>query len=284
MNKIRSYFSNIKPIRYFYDDLYLRFFSNRVPSYLHHYKNILYSPYGSGFSQLSEIHRLARMGYIRNKRVLIIGVENGTEIIKYWVKEKPAQLVGIDIGDYEDEWNKILPEIESKYPDVYCFKKMDAAQLDFPNEHFDLIYSQGVLPHIIDMPSFLKKASEILSPDGIFYAFCCPLWWTYGGPHVGSLGFEHLLLSEEEFFVKAMTVGSGEEYWLEKGLFNRLRFRDLLSNIKQYFNLERVGIIGSPQVEKFKNDNPQTWTALLEKYDEEDLSIRLSVFIGCKKN
>ena len=279
---IRSFIANIRPIRIIYDDLYLLLFSRQVPSYLRHYSGITYSASGSGFSQISEVRRLARSGAIKGKRVLIVGVEHGREVEQLWVRERPKCLIGIDIGDYESDWSEIITRLQSKYPDVYRFERMNAEKLTFPEESFDLIYSQGVLPHIMDIPAFLSKASQVLSPEGIFYAFCCPLWLSFGGPHIGCLGFDHLLVSEEEFMAKARSVGRGWEYWLEQGLFNRLRFRDLLKHMQQYFSLNRIGVIGSPDAERFRKENPQAWKQLRAGYDQEDLCIRLAVFVGRK--
>jgi SAM-dependent methyltransferase len=281
---LRSWLASIRPIRIAYDELFLSLFSHRIPQYLRHYQGINYSASGSGYSHVTEIHRLSRLGAIKQRRVLIVGVEQGNEVKRLWARERPLRLVGIDIGEYQEEWRNVLECLDRSYPGVYRFERMNATQLTFPDESFDLVYSQGVLPHIMDLPAFLAGAQRVLRPGGIFYAFCCPLWRTYGGPHVGCLGYDHLLLPDPEFIARAKAVGNGWEHWLNLGLFNRLRFRELLEQVQRFFVVSHVGVIGSPEAERFRKRNPDVWAELRTRYDEEDLLIRLAVFIGHKES
>ena len=43
----------------------------------------------------------------------------------------------------------------------------DAAHLDFPQEHFDLIYSFAVLEHVADVGGVLSQMRRVLRPEGV---------------------------------------------------------------------------------------------------------------------
>jgi SAM-dependent methyltransferase len=231
---------------------------------------------------VAEIAMLAKLGAVRNKDVLLIGVEYGTEVDRLWGPHSPKEIVGIDIGDYESGWRDFHRRNPSPRVPIR-FIKMDASQLDFPNSSFDLIYSQGVLPHILDVPSFLDGAARTLRSGGVFYAFSCPLWRTYGGCHVHALGYDHLRLPNVELLRRAQAVHDGSAWWLELGLFNKLRFRDFLRLIEDRFKILRVGIIEAPDGCRVRSRSPDEWQDLLRENDEEDLLIRLVSFTARRR-
>ncbi|MBK9180747.1 MAG: methyltransferase domain-containing protein [Acidimicrobiales bacterium] len=212
------------------------------------------------------------------KRVLLIGVEYGREVDGMWGPHQPGSVIGIDIGDYEHRWvepsDRVIP---------IQFSKMDAAALGFRRESFDLIYSQGVLPHIVDVRAFLDDAHRVLRRGGVFYAFCCPLWHTYGGSHVWDLGYDHLIDDPGLFLERATGVGDGSHWWLEQGLFNKLRFAELYALVAERFELLSVGVIGTPDGRRVKRDEAATWCSLRGRYSEEDLMIRLVSFTARKR-
>ncbi|MDQ6949655.1 MAG: class I SAM-dependent methyltransferase [Actinomycetota bacterium] len=256
-----------------YGRVYLRWFSSprvrrRVAPYLAGYDGILFSPTGTGFSHTSELQMLADLGELGD--VLLIGAEYGGEIDELWGPHHPRSVVGVDIGDYEQGWaSRPAGNVPA------CFAKMDASHLGFAPRSFDLIYSQGVLPHIVDVPSFLSDAYDALRPGGIFYAFCCPLWRTFGGSHVHDLGYDHLRLSEADLLERAIALRDGTYWWLGKGLFNKLRFRDLLGHVEDRFDVIRVGVMEAPDGKRYRRTNPVDWAGLRQDHEEEDLLIRL---------
>jgi SAM-dependent methyltransferase len=253
---------------------------HRVAPYLDRYRHVSFSRTGTGFSHEAEIAMLAKLGAVRNKDVLLIGVEYGTEVDRLWGPHSPKQIVGIDIGDYD--WSDFYRRHPSPKTPLR-FLKMDASQLDFAPSTFDLIYSQGVLPHIVDVPSFLDGAARTLRSGGIFYAFCCPLWRTYGGSHVHALGYDHLRLPNVELLRRAKALQDGSAWWLELGLFNKLRFRDLLRLMEDRFEIVRVGIIEAPDGCRVRSQSPDEWQDLRRENDEEDLLIRLVSFTARRR-
>jgi SAM-dependent methyltransferase len=225
---------------------------------------------------------LARLGAVRGKEVLLIGVEYGGEVERLWGPHIPKRIIGIDIGDYEAGWTDFY---RTQPPGTVPLKflKMDAAQLGFKDSSLDLIYSQGVLPHVVDVPAFLSDAARVLHPGGIFYAFCCPLWSTYGGSHVHALGYDHLRLPEADLLSRAKALEDGSFWWLEQGLYNKLRFRDLLGMLEQRFDVLRIGVIEAPDGRRVRSQAPDEWRELLRNHDEEDLLIRLVSFTARRR-
>jgi len=214
------------------------------------------------------------LGAIRNKDVLLVGVEYGEDVNELWMPHLPRRIIGIDIGDYEAGWRRFLDDPSNSSVPI-AFLKMDAAMIGLSAQSVDLVYSQGVLPHITDVVGHLDNASRILREGGTYYAFCCPLWRTFGGSHVHALGYNHLRLTEAEFKAQATALEDGSSWWLELGLFNRLRFRELIDAVTARFDVLRIGVIESPDGRRFRETSPEQWRILLEENDEEDLLIRL---------
>lgn len=87
----------------------------------------------------------------KGKRVLEIGCGTGVDA-KRFIKAG-AIYTGIDITREEKPY--IL--------------KMDAEHLDFPDNHFDLVYSFGVIHHTLNPPEALKEIHRVLKPRGILF-------------------------------------------------------------------------------------------------------------------
>ena len=283
----RSFLARNRMLRRIFDatyaGAYLRFFSQRtikhhMARYLDPYPNVLFSRTGTGFSHNAELRVLDRFGAVRQKDILLIGIEYGSEIDIPWTRYEPHSIVGIDIGEYEQAGrNRPAGRVPVK------FLKMDASNLGFAPESFDLVYSEGVMPHVIDVPGFVEHASQVLRPDGIFYAFCCPLWRTYGGSHIHTAGYDHLRLPPSALIDRAKSQHDGSYWWLEKGLFNRMRFRELFQVLEDRFEVLRIGIVEAPDGRKYRARYPNEWAALRGDFEEEDLLIRLVSFAARKR-
>jgi SAM-dependent methyltransferase len=133
------------------------------------------------------------------------------------------------------------------------------------------------------MSKFFSEAHRVLREGGVFHADFGPLWHTYGGPHIGALGFEHLRIPWNEFLEKARAIGNGWERWIEEGLFNHLRLEEYLALFAKYFEVEFLLVVGSPDAEKFKNEHPHEWQELRANYSESDLTVRLVSMTGLRR-
>jgi len=224
------------------------------------------------------LHRLRRLNAILGKDVLVVGSQYGAEIPLEWLKYSPRKIVAIDIIPWPQEWSSIC----RLHPQIR-FAGMDAMSLGFANSSFDLIYSEAVLEHITDMDRFFQESYRVLRRGGVFHADFGPLWHTCGGPHVGALEFDHLLMPWNEYLNKAKEVGNGWECWLERGLFNRLRLEEYLESFGKYFETKFLFVIGSPEAKRFKRSHPAKWRQLRERYSESDLMVRLVSLTGIRR-
>jgi SAM-dependent methyltransferase len=237
-----------------------------------------YSPRGTGHSTEHSLQRLRKRNAIRGKDALVVGSQYGSEISLQWTKYDPRKIVAIDVITWPEQWSTI-----SRLHPQIRFAGMDAMSLGFADSSFDLIYSQAVLEHITDVDRFFAESHRVLRKGGIFHADFGPLWHTFGGPHIGELQFDHLLLPWDEYLSKAKTIGNGWECWLVEGLFNRLRLEDYLEAFGKYFDIKFLFIIGSPEAEKFKKAHPVEWQALRSKHFESDLTVRLVSLTGVRR-
>lgn len=62
--------------------------------------------------------------------------------------------------------NDLCPEMENYIPDGMNFIAGDAEVIDFPDK-YDLVASSSALQWLDDLPSFLVKIDQILSPNGL---------------------------------------------------------------------------------------------------------------------
>jgi SAM-dependent methyltransferase len=219
------------------------------------------TPRGLGLDPKREL-RLSLGNKLAKAEGLVIGASSGEEMQRDWAGV--GRLVGIDLDPDREA-------IASKRSVI----AMDAAALGFRNMSFDLVLSRSVLEHIVFFDIFLEESMRVLRPGGMFYALFGPLWPTYGGSHVGALGYKHLTLPETELLAEARAVGEGWELWLEKGLFNKLRLREYMDALGKYFEIRRVVIALSTEGLAYRKDHPAHWATLRQQWDEQDLLVRL---------
>lgn len=58
-------------------------------------------------------------------------------------------------------------ELDALSRDRPRIRVMDAAELDYPSDHFDLIFSSAVFEHVADVESAVRELNRVLKPDGI---------------------------------------------------------------------------------------------------------------------
>lgn len=110
-------------------------------------------PYIFSFAQFTRYH---------GKRVLEVGVGAGTDFIQ-WVRAG-ADAHGIDLTDEAVAHVKHRLEVYGLPPaDVQVG---DAEHLPFPDNHFDLVYSWGVIHHSPDTPAALAELVRVAKPGG----------------------------------------------------------------------------------------------------------------------
>lgn len=100
------------------------------------------------------------------KRVLDLGCGNGRHAI-YFAREG-MEACGIDISSTAIEWARDWAKREGFAID---FQVGNIAELPYPDQHFDVVVSHGVLDHIpmADARRAVAEVARVLTPKGLFY-------------------------------------------------------------------------------------------------------------------
>ncbi|HET9902906.1 MAG TPA: class I SAM-dependent methyltransferase [Xanthobacteraceae bacterium] len=99
-----------------------------------------------------------------NRRVLEIGFGPGFDTLAF--VRSGAIYTGIDLVPENAIRTKQHLAFYGFNPDV---REGDAEALDFPDECFDVVYSNGVLHHTPDIERAFSEAARVLKPGGEFY-------------------------------------------------------------------------------------------------------------------
>lgn len=92
-------------------------------------------------------------------RILDLGCGTGTsaDLFKRILPE--AQWIGLDIEE--------SPEVASRSRTGVEFHSFDGINIPFPDESFDLIFSNQVLEHVRQPVELLKEVRRVLKPEGV---------------------------------------------------------------------------------------------------------------------
>jgi ubiquinone/menaquinone biosynthesis C-methylase UbiE len=127
----------------------------------------------------------------KGKKLLEIGHGIGTDLLTFC--EGGAEVYGIDITE---EHHK-LATLNFKLHGKQCVLKLcDSANIDFPSNYFDYVYSHGVLHHTPDTVRCISEAYRVLKPGGLFVL---SLYHTYSAFHILSWIVGHGLVRRKLF-------------------------------------------------------------------------------------
>lgn len=93
--------------------------------------------------------------------VLEIGFGMGSDLLSW--AEGGADVHGIDITEEHLRLARLNFELHDRKADL---KLCDATQIDYPDNHFDVVYSNGVLHHIPETVRCIGEAWRVLRPGG----------------------------------------------------------------------------------------------------------------------
>jgi len=178
-----------------------------------------------------------------------------------------------------------------------CFALQgDAEILPFPNDHFDIVYSNGVLHHTPDTAKTIKEVYRVLKPGGqaviMLYAKHSFLYWVnlffIKGILLGNI-FRHpkswLGRTTEWMSVKTQTIYNPETKVYSKDDINKL-FMDFdeLNIRKNSFVFQQIPLIGrgiSFLIGKFSGYNDAGYLIYNEPWrNESKLELWLGQFMG----
>ena len=92
----------------------------------------------------------------RSLKILDSGCGNGWYSVRL---SKYGKVTAIDLSELH------MAEAAHKHPEIE-FIAGDFIEYDFPQNYFDLVVSQQVLPHVYDQQRYIEKVAELLIPGG----------------------------------------------------------------------------------------------------------------------
>jgi ubiquinone/menaquinone biosynthesis C-methylase UbiE len=185
----------------------------------------------------------------KGKRLLEIGHGIGTDLLSFC--ERGAEVYGIDITE---EHHRLAKRNFALHRKTVVLKRCDAADIDFPSNYFDFVYSHGVLHHTPDTVRCISEAFRVLKPGG---QFILSLYRTFSAFHIFSVVFMNGLIRGKLFRLGYRGLISTVEYGADGVLikplvktFTKRELRSLLSDFSSvefkvaHFKREQILVIG----------------------------------------
>jgi ubiquinone/menaquinone biosynthesis C-methylase UbiE len=107
------------------------------------------------------IPRFARFGEWKDRRVLEVGVGAATDFVRF--TRAGARLSGVDLTPHAVALARRRLALEGLAADV---READAEALPFPDDHFDFVYSWGVIHHTEDTPRAAREIVRVARAGG----------------------------------------------------------------------------------------------------------------------
>jgi ubiquinone/menaquinone biosynthesis C-methylase UbiE len=129
------------------------------------------------------IHSIAQFTRHQGKTILEVGVGAGTDHLQ-WARAG-AICYGVDL-------TQRAIDITKAHLDLYGYRstlqRLDAEELPFPDQRFDLVYSWGVIHHSAHPDRIVREIGRVLKPSGLFVGMvygrysvlALKLWLKYG--------------------------------------------------------------------------------------------------------
>ena len=177
------------------------------------------------------IHAVAQFTRHRGKTILEVGVGAGTDHLQ-WARAG-AVCYGVDLTDRAIETTKAHLAL---YDCHSVLQRVDAEELPFPDDYFDVVYSWGVIHHSVHPDRIIREIRRVLKPKGTFIGMmyarrslvAFKLWVKYallaGRPWRSWA--DCLAHHMESPGTKAYTVAELKRLWVE---FSMLECRQLLT-------------------------------------------------------
>ena len=230
--------------------------------------------------------RVNKLIPIKGKRLLIAGCGTGRDIPS-WLNYEPSIVVGLDYFNYQKAWTEVKLELGKNFPrSAVKFRQGDLSNLGIFNDgEFDILGSDAVFEHLIDLENTAREFYRVLRPGGLMYANFGPLWCSWHGDHFSgwdemSSGYNHLVLSAEQYKrylgKKPFDRHSEDDgrTWIEHGLFSYMKPAEYLA-VMENAGFRRVftGVMIEPKAVQCLKKNVKLKTQLLQQHKELDLLI-----------
>jgi SAM-dependent methyltransferase len=109
---------------------------------------------------------------IKEASVLIVGANSGYEA-SLFINDGAKKVVGIDV---------FTPKIMFTHR-KYKFVESAAESLPFLDNEFDIVYSQAVLEHVVDIEKTWSESVRVTRGGGYVAHIASPLWFSRDGHH-----------------------------------------------------------------------------------------------------
>jgi SAM-dependent methyltransferase len=209
----------------------------------------------------------------RGKDVLVFGSGIGNEIL--WAARHEARsVVAIDLHEVSPAPLEMAMDEQGISYDAFEFRKQSIHDTALTGERFDLIVSNGVFEHVLDLKGVLAAFRPLLRPGGRVAIFADSLWYSSIGGHIGGGPWEHLWRSPQE--LKAQIPAKRWRVYCNQ--LNRMTAVDFLEAIRSVGMLVIQLKLGR---DKSLRDLPRLLPSIQERVaaTPTDLSI---VSIGCE--
>ena len=201
--------------------------------------------------------RIIDFGICRNKRLLEIGHGMGTDLLSFC--EAGAMVYGIDITE---EHHKLAQRNFILHGRKCDLKLCDAAEIDFPANHFDYVYSHGVLHHTPDTVRCISEAYRVLKPGG---KFLLSVYYTYSAFHIFSMLIYSGIIQRRLFRLGYKGLMSTAEYGAD-GMarrpvvktYSKRQLRHMLADFSRiefklaHFRRQHIPLVGSVLPERLE--------------------------------
>lgn len=125
------------------------------------------------------IKKTMNFNMAKGKKLLEIGFGIGTDLLMFC--EGGAEVYGIDIAEEHCRLAKRNFELHQRQGEL---RLCDGADIDFPSNYFDYVYSLGVLHHTPDTVRCISEAYRVLKKGGLLIL---GIYYTYSAFHLLNL-------------------------------------------------------------------------------------------------
>jgi len=201
-----------------------------------------------------------------NRDVLEIGVGNGSHA--QLISEAARSYTGIDLTEYGvRSTSERLRHFGLNKPNVKVIR-MDAEQMDFPDNSFDMVWSWGVIHHSANTRKILEEMHRVLRPGGIAITMVYhrSIWNYYIFSGLFSGIFHGTLL-------KTLSLHKTRQHIIDGAIARYYSIPEWKALASDFFSVEEIRIYGSKSEliplpdgrlkTRMKSLIPNSWSRLL---------------------
>jgi len=169
---------------------------------------------------------LLRYGDPAGKDVLVFGGGYGNDVL-WAIRHGARSIVSIDLSEHSAEPLKRAMAAEGLEHESFELRRENVHDTALRGDRFDLIVSNGVFEHVMDLKGVLGAFRDLLRPGGRVAIFADGLWYSSIGGHLRAGPWEHLWRTPKE--VRERYPGRWKVYCSQ---LNRMTVVDFLEAVR----------------------------------------------------